>query len=78
MSEQKVLVTIKCKQVMHFEQQVEMSQEDFDKVKDIDFDDVHEIRNREQYSVIEGYLNFMDILESDDEFLDVQITKDDE
>ena len=51
MSEQKVLVTIKCNQVMHFEQQVEMSQEDFDKVKDIDFDDVHEIRNREQYSV---------------------------
>ena len=47
-------------------------------VKDIDFDDVHEIRNREQYSVIEGYLNFMDILDSDDEFLDVQITKDDE
>ena len=78
MSEKKVSVTIKCKQVMHFEQQVEMSQEDFDKVKDIDFDDVHEIRNREQYSVIEGYLNFMDILESDDEFLDVQITKDDE
>jgi rRNA maturation protein Rpf1 len=78
MAKRKVVVTIKCKQVMHFEQQVEMSQEDFDKVKDIDFNDVHEIRNRDQYSVIEGYLNFMDILQSDDEFLDVQITKDDE
>jgi hypothetical protein len=78
MSEKKVSVTIKCKQVMHFEQSVEMSESDYEKIKDLDFEDVHEIREREQYSVIEGYLNFMDILESDDEFLDVQITKDED
>lgn len=77
MSEKTVSVTIKCKQVMHFEQSVEMSESDYEKIKDLNFEDVH-IREREQYSVIEGYLNFMDILESDDEFLDVQITKDDE
>lgn len=77
-NEKKVTVTIKCKQVMHFEQQVEMSQEDYEKVKDLDYEDVHEIREREQYSVLEGYLNFNDILESDDEFLDVQITKDED
>jgi hypothetical protein len=75
MSEKKVSVTIKCKQVMHFEQSVEMDESDYEKIKDLNFEDVQERREREQYSVIEGYLNFMDVLESDDEFLDVQITK---
>ena len=78
MSEKKLSVTIKCKQVMHFEQSVKMSESDYEKIKDLDFEDVHEIREREQYSVIAEYLNFMDILESDDEFLDVQITKDED
>lgn len=78
MANEKVTVTIKCKQVMHFYQQVEMSKEDYEKVKDLDYEDVHEIREKEQYSVLEDYLNFNDILESDDEFLDVQITKKEE
>jgi len=60
---------------MHFEQSVEMDESDYEKIKDLNFEDVQERREREQYSVIEGYLNFMDVLESDDEFLDVQITK---
>lgn len=78
MSEKKVSVTIKCKQVMHFEQSVEMSESDYEKIKLLDYDDLHEIRNKDQYSIIEGYLNFMDILCSDDELLDVQITKDED
>lgn len=70
---EKVKVTIKCKQVMHYDQQIEISKEDFDKIKDIDFGDVHLIRDRIQYSIIEGLINYMDILKSDDEFLDVQV-----
>lgn len=73
--DKKVFVTIKCKQVVHFEQQVEMSKEDFEKIQDINLDDVHEIRDKEQYLIIEQYLNPMDVLSVDDEFLDVQITR---
>lgn len=78
MSEKKVSVTIKCKRSMHFEQSVEMSESDYQKIKSLNFEDVHELRQREQYLVIEEYINFIDFIESDDDFLDVKITKDED
>lgn len=35
MSEEKIKVTIKCKRTMHYDQEIEMSTKDYEKVKEV-------------------------------------------
>ena len=71
----KVKVTIEAKQVIHFNQEVEMDIEDFEKVKHLEMDDVGDWRkeDREAYDVLESYINFSDVFDSNHEFTDVYV-----
>jgi hypothetical protein len=71
-----IKVNIKAKQVIEYNQEVEMEKEDFEKVKHLDMDDVGEWHkaDKEAYSVLEGYINFADIFDSEREFTDVTVT----
>ena len=72
----KIKVTIEASQLFRFNQDVEMEQEDFDKVKHLDIDDVGNwsTEDSEAYSVLENYINPNDVFEAREEYTDVSIT----
>jgi hypothetical protein len=71
----KVKVTIEAKQVIHFNQEVEMDIEDFEKVKHLEMGDVGEWHeaDRDAYDVLESYINVSDVFDTDHEFTDVSV-----
>ncbi len=71
----KVKVIIEAKQVFHFNQEVEMDEEDFENVKHLKMDNVcgwHDA-DIEAYNILEKYINFSDIVDNDNEFTDVSL-----
>ena len=67
-------VNIKCKQVVEYNQTVEMTEEDFEALSDFRFgDDVMERRNPVEFNIVRDHLDLTDITDSDDEFLSVEI-----
>lgn len=71
-----IKVRIQCKQMMHFDQEVEMSESDYEKIKDFDMDSIDEHGSmRQEYSIIEGHIDFRDVFDSDSQFEDITITK---
>jgi hypothetical protein len=70
---QKIKVTIECKQVVHFYQEVEIDVEDYEKIKDLYGDDVCQRNEEEMYSILESLINFQDVYDNDSEFTDVSV-----
>lgn len=68
-------VTIKCKQVMHFDQEVEMTKEEFEKLMNCDDNDIMQRNHPQEYSILEGYINFSNVFDSDSEFTDVEVSR---
>lgn len=69
----RVQLTIRCKQVIHYDQQVLVTPEEAKILKSLEYDEVSERRNSEAYSILEGYINPMEILDCDREYTDVEI-----
>ena len=74
---EQIKVTIKCSQVVYYEQEVKMSKEDFDIIKDVDWEDINKLREKIKYNVIDKYLDPSEMTDADQEFLNVEITKED-
>lgn len=72
----KIKVTIQAKKLLHYEQEVEMEEADYEKVKHLTYDDVNQWLkpDKEAYNIIDKYLNYSDVVDSDDEFKDVSVS----
>ena len=72
----KIKVKIKAKQVIEYNQDVEMEVEDFEKVKHLEMDHVGEWHkaDRDAYSVLEGYIDCSNIFDCESEYTDVTVT----
>lgn len=68
---QKIKVNIKVRQVIQYDQDLEISKEEFEKLKALNGDDVHPHENG--YHDIENVLDVTNILDSE-EWLDFEIT----
>lgn len=66
-------VNIKCKQVVEYDQTVEMSEEDFEALSDIFGDDVSERYDLSLYYILEGCIDPADICSADMEYLSVEV-----
>lgn len=67
------IVWISCKQVVEYKQQVTLTDEEYEEVKDFQMgDDI--IPGDDGYDVIEDHINLSDVLDVDQEFTDVQVT----
>jgi len=70
----KIEVTIRCRQVVCYDQVVEMDLEDYEKIKNLDgSEDIDSLHNEEEFLVLEQYLDLSDIVDSDQEFLEVEV-----
>mgnify|MGYP001388154419 CR=1 FL=1 len=69
----RITVTIDCKQTIHFKQDVELHEEEYEKLKELNYDDVTERHNKEQYNIIESYIDYNSFAGSDYEFKDVSV-----
>lgn len=71
------IIWISCKQVVEYNQQVTVTDEEYNTLMEIDGNDVHEDYNpKGAYAIISSHLDHSEILDSDDEYLMVQILED--
>ncbi len=73
-NQKKVIVNIRCKQVICYRQQKEMTMQEFQSLKECDGDEVHETRNSNQYSLLQDYINPSDVFDAHNEYLDFEIS----
>lgn len=69
-----MIVNIKCSQKLYYDQEVEMSEEDFNKLELVSGDDIN-LHQQKEYSLIEKYLDKQDIFDEEEEFEDFEISK---
>jgi len=68
-------VTVKAKQVIEYNQDVEMTEEDFVNLKDIRMDDISIDSDPQLYFMLERYIDPSVIFCSDEEFKEVSVEK---
>lgn len=68
-------VNIKCKQVIHYDQIVEMTKEHYEQLKDLDMEDISDREYEDEYYLLQRYINTRDVIGFDDEYKDVQVIK---
>lgn len=70
-------VNIKAKQVVNYNQNIEVQIEDFEKIKNLNYDDVREWREdeKEVYNILKKYINNADVFDIENEFMSVSVTK---
>jgi hypothetical protein len=71
-NQKKVLVEIFCRQEITYRQQVEMDASDFEKLKECD-GDVGESGDREEYGLLQAYINPSDVYDALNEYTDVEV-----
>lgn len=75
MSDKKIKVRIRAKQVVEYDQEVEMSKPEYDTLMDADDTDISRRENSKAFSILESYITMTEILDAEDEFTDVEIIK---
>lgn len=68
-------VKIKCKQLVHFEQEVELTDQQFEILSNMDNETVSEKDNLQEYHILNGVINYHDTYNCDDEFIEFEICK---
>lgn len=69
---EKITVWLKCKKVVHFNQQVELTQKEYDLLNELDLTDVD--LGDPEHTIIDRYIDLSEVFDSDDEYLEVQIS----
>lgn len=67
------LVWIKCKQIVEYNQQHIVTDEEYELLKDLDYQDIDEDDDRKIYRIVDGYLDGTDIYDWEHEYKDVTI-----
>lgn len=73
MTDKKVTVWLRCKQVVHYDQQVELTQEEYDLLSNINDSTVSKHHNTEEYNIIQDNIDNQNVLDTDWEFTDVEL-----
>ncbi len=73
--ENKIKVEIACEQVFCFRQEVEITLEEYELLKNLEGDEIHEQRNRKEYSILQEYIDVQNVFDSHNEFLDFEISE---
>ena len=71
----KINVEIKCKQVVEYNQLVEMNEDDFYALQELNGDDINEDRDFVEYRIVEKYIDHSDICSSENQYLSVEVFK---
>lgn len=77
MNEGKITVWIKCKQMMHYHQLVELTHKEYEILNRVNGDDVNQRDDAELYSIIENHIDYSNIFDSDVEFIDFSMQAED-
>lgn len=69
-----IKVNIKCRNTVYYDQEIHVSLSDYEKIKDLDNDDIDENDNPEAYEIISNILDFRDVCSAEESFTDVFVT----
>lgn len=69
-----IKVTIKAEQTVYYNQEIEMSQEDFNKLYNLEDNDVCEIFQNSNYRLVETHVNTSEVFDTDNEFKNVEVS----
>ena len=70
-----IKVRITAEQVIQYNQEVEMTQEDYDTLYNLNDADVSEMRHTSTYRIVESHIDNCDIFSAENEFLNVEVNK---
>lgn len=71
----KIKVKITCSRKVDYQKTVEVSEKDYELIKDLMGDDVTIHGNKEVFFALDGLIDGYDIVNADDEFMDVTVEK---
>lgn len=70
-----IKVRITAEQLVQYNQDIEMTQEDYDTLKNLKYADVSEMRHNSTYGLVEYHINTADVFSVENEFLNVEVNK---
>ena len=70
-----IKVRITAEQVVQYNQDIEMTQEDYDTLLNLNDADVSEMRQNSTYRLVESSIDVCDVFSSENEFLNVNVQK---
>lgn len=70
---EKVKLSIKCKQVVEYSQEVYVTAEEAELLNKHEYDHASDGEFREVFNVVNNYLNKLDVIDADQEFTDLEI-----
>ncbi|WP_452218924.1 hypothetical protein [Lacinutrix undariae] len=70
-----IKVRITAEQVIQYNQDIEMTQEDYDTLYNLNDADVSEMRQTATYRIVESTIDTSDIFSAENEFLNVNVQK---
>lgn len=70
-------IWIECSQVVHYNQQVTVTDEEYETIKSLDLDDISEKSDKEAFRIIETIINRSDVCDAEQEFLAVLVKDED-
>ena len=73
-----ITVNVKLKEVLHFDEDIELTQEEFDKLQkhlEDNGDSIYEYKNSELYNLLQSRIDLQNPTDSDGEYSDVDIIK---
>lgn len=70
-----IKVRITAEQVVQYNQDIEMTQEDYDTLYNLNDTDVSEMRQTSTYRIVESSIDVCDVFSAENEFLNVNVQK---
>ena len=71
--EDKVKITVKCKQVVEYSQDIYVSQAEAEVLRSLENDVASERENYESFLILDTYLDKRDVMDADQEFTDIEM-----
>lgn len=65
---EKIKITIKCHQVVYYDQELLVTKEEYEKLSKVNGDDVSMRRHQEEYDIIRNNIDYKDIIDARAEF----------
>lgn len=75
MADKKITVWIECSQVVYYNQQVQLTDKEFEVLNELDADDVAQDTESVAFNILQAHINSSDVFDADQEYLSVIIKK---
>jgi hypothetical protein len=73
--ENTIKVNVRFEKTMRYSQEIEVTEEEFEKLKEFDGKDLWELKQPELYSLVDMNIDYSDVFDSDEDLVNFEIEK---